>query len=56
MRIRLNELRRSLRRKKAKQPGEKFAWTPKRLDNGTVVWLETFTRYKKYGVKQEGNG
>lgn len=25
---------------------ERFAWLPRRLDNGTIVWLEPYRRYR----------
>lgn len=28
--------------------GEFFAWWPRKLDNGTWVWLEPVTRYRRY--------
>ena len=35
-----------------KGEGEFFAWWPRRLDNGTWVWLETVTRYKTYSASR----
>lgn len=32
------------RRQRGKQ---RFAWLPKRLDNGTIVWLEWYSRRRR---------
>jgi len=32
--------------KRKKGAGTFFAWWPRRLDNGTWVWLETVNRYR----------
>jgi hypothetical protein len=45
----LRPLRRALRRKAT---GTFFAWLPVRLDSGTWIWLETYTRYRQYGLKR----
>lgn len=51
MRIRLFKGGNPFTRKR--RPGERFAWLPKRLSNGTIVWLEPYTRtrnaYRGYG-------
>lgn len=34
--------------KKRAASGKRFAWLPKKLSNGTVVWLESYRRYNIY--------
>lgn len=38
----------------ARGEGTFFAWLPVRLCNGTWVWLERYTRSKKYNSKLAG--
>lgn len=33
--------------RKHKAPGDRFAWLPKRMSNGTIVWLEPYRRYPR---------
>jgi hypothetical protein len=47
MHIRLFKRGNPLRRKKAAST-QRFAWLPRKLDNGTYVWLERYTRRNKY--------
>ncbi|TDN83013.1 hypothetical protein [Stakelama pacifica] len=35
-------------RKSRSRVQRKFAWLPKKLDNGTTVWLEFYTRWPRY--------
>jgi hypothetical protein len=36
---------------------ERFAWLPKRLSNGTIVWLEPYRRVPRgYGYQTRSNG
>lgn len=52
MRFRRAQLLASLRKlHRPRREGTFFAWLPRRLDNGTWVWLETYTRAKKYHLK-----
>lgn len=39
--------------KRRGRSGQRFAWLPKRLDNGTIVWLEWYSRHRKsyYGQR-----
>lgn len=49
MRIRLFKGGNPFARKR--RPGQRFAWLPKRLTNGTIVWLEWYSRKRgTYGV------
>lgn len=39
-------------RRKTKSTSQRFAWLPKRLSNGTTVWLEWYTRKRdNYGYR-----
>lgn len=45
----LARLQRRLRGRRGE--GNFFAWLPVRLSNGTWVWLERYTREKRYNSK-----
>lgn len=35
--------------------GARFAWLPKRMSNGTIIWLEPYRRIPcSYGSHREG--
>ena len=50
LRIRIGKKRSSknILRKKKRDRHHRFAFFPKRLSNGTVVWLETYRRFHNY--------
>jgi len=54
MRIRLFKDGNPLRRK-PKKPNHHFAWLPKRLDNGTIVWLEPYVKTRRYSGYGSGH-
>jgi hypothetical protein len=39
--------------RRPRRSDQRFAWWPKKLDNGTVVWLEWYTR-KSYSARYGG--
>ena len=34
--------------KKRASTGKRFAWKPKKMPNGTFVWLEMYRRFRSY--------
>ncbi len=38
--------------RKRRPANQRFAWLPKKMDNGTTVWFEWYTRKRQYGVKR----
>lgn len=42
---------------KPKNRNDRFAWLPRRLDNGTIVWLEPYRRYSRgHGYSGRSDG
>lgn len=44
--------------KRTNRQNERFAWLPKRMSNGTIIWLEPYRRERRgrtYRGKDEGS-